>query len=325
MTLIAGAAVNETGGLYPAEIYRQAAIEAAEAAVRAVIQAQASDIRGDETSESSRGVVVFDDAHSGDVPIQLDAEARQAAWTALQARLGSASRALIEAGEEAGVATRVLRPGDLIARLDALDGSTNAGSTMANWSSVALIDEVRSTGGPGARARHHAGCIATASGWSVSWVNESRFDHDRQRYNKLVGRVCMSASVWGVPEIELRDTRWNRRKRSFAAVASKIPRLDALLDLLNSTGPDDLIYNIGGTPIVTALLVGQLENVIEPEHVTLHDSAHLIPHQLLGGSVNEAATGQPLDYIGLYERNAVDLSPSAKPVPPYWARGGVAD
>ncbi|WP_144880691.1 hypothetical protein [Microbacterium paraoxydans] len=59
--------------------------------------------------------------------------------------------------------------------------------------------------------------------------------------------------------------------------------------------------------------------------MTLHDSMHLIPHQLLGGRVRDLDDVAPLDYLALCEREAVNLDPKVKPVPPYIATGGYGD
>ncbi len=77
------------------------------------------------------------------------------------------------------------------------------------------------------------------------------------------------------------------------------------------------------TPIVAALIAGGLTENIEVETVSLHDSMHLIPHQLLGGTILDLGSNCPLDYLALYERETVDLDPKAKPVPPYRAVAGL--
>lgn len=316
-----------SGSFGRGELFRVAARDSADAAVRAVITSQVRELRGDDSSDIT-GSLIHSPTHSGDTPIPLDAVARETSWHEMKAhleRFTDNGRHLVEAGEEAGVGTRVLRPGTIIARLDALDGSTNAGSTMSNWSSVALVDEVRVPEGPLARVHHHAGAISISNGWTVSWVNESKFDNARQRYNHVRGRVFMSLPAWGVEEFEVSDARWDRRPNSFAAVASRRRRFESVINILDRVWDNDpLLYNVAGTPIVAALIAGQIENNVEPMWVTLHDSAHLLPHQLLQGFLRGIETGAPLDYLSLYERNAINLDPSHAPVPPYWASAGIS-
>ena len=231
---------------------------------------------------------------------------------------------VIEVGEEAGTPTRLLNPGDLLVRLDVLDGSTNAKVTMSDFSSVALVDRIPHRMASGRRRGHHvAGAITVATGWTISWENQGRYEADRDDYRPITGDVYVSAEPWGVPEFELPTPSWIRRAHSSSAVASKRRRLDEALRILGVQEADDVFYNFGGTPIVAALLMGQLENVIEPSWVTLHDSAHLIPHQLLHGAIERTDDHDPLDYLALYEANALNLDPTHKPVPPYWARGGL--
>lgn len=137
--------------------------------------------------------------------------------------------------------------------------------------------------------------------------------------------MYFSNTIRGVEEFQLSDPRWDRRAHTYAAVASKRQRLDALLSSIGAPNTDDVIYNVAGTPVVAALLAGALSKNIEVEAVTLHDSMHLIPHQLLGGRVHDLNKLGPLDYLALYEHEAVNLDPKVKPVPPYIATGGFGE
>lgn len=69
------------------------------------------------------------------------------------------------------------------------------------------------------------------------------------------------------------------------------------------------------------LLLGQVGSVIETQPVTLHDSAFLIPHVLLGGRVDGLTSG-PIDYLGLYESNCTSFDATDTPIPPYVAYSG---
>ncbi len=123
---------------------RRTAVMASFEAVRTVVHAQAEEA-GAATADEGRGLLVFSEGHSGDRPIRFDALARKATLKVLHTQLDSVvgENELIEVGEEAGVSTQELNAGDLLARLDVLDGSTNAKVTLSDFSSVVLIDQVR--------------------------------------------------------------------------------------------------------------------------------------------------------------------------------------
>lgn len=305
------------------EEVRRVARDAAEAAVDAVMRRQMETLRdGDDILGD--GSLVFAAGHTGDAPIPLDAAAREAVQDVISERLPALTpgRRRHDAGEEAGGATTIIRRGDIISRTDDLDGSTNADCLLNNFSGVVGLDEVRESSGPERRARHLAGAIALPSGLTVSWVNLSRWVAQAGRYSSPRGAVYLSNTIRGIEEFQLGDLRFERRDRTYAAVASKRKRLDALLASIGAPRTEDVIYNVAGTPVVAALLAGALSKNIEVEPVTLHDSMHLIPHQLLGGRVHDLDNLAPLDYLALYEREAVNLDPKVKPVPPYIATGG---
>lgn len=304
---------------------RRVAAKAAEASNDAVIRRQLEGLRSNEDITDA-SVLTFAAGHTGDAPIPLDAFAREAVRDLLERELPAivGNRRHHEAGEEAGGGTAVVRRGDLIYRTDDLDGSTNADCLLNNYSAVVGIDIVREPTGPQRRARHLVGAIALSTGITVSWINESQWVPQLGRHRSLRGRVYFSSESRGIAEFEIRDARWDRRARTFAGVASKRRRFDALLSAIGSADDSDVIYNVAGTPVVAALIAGALGQNIEVEAVTLHDSMHLIPHQLLGGEILDGATREPLDYLALYERETVDLNPEAKPVPPYIAIGGIS-
>lgn len=308
------------------EDVRRMARDAAEAAIDTVMRRQMETLRdGDEAFGS--GYLSFATGHTGDAPIPLDAAAREAVQGVINEQLPriAPGRRHHDAGEEAGGATTILRRGDIIDRTDDLDGSTNADCLLNNFSGVVGIDLVQEPSGADRRAKHLAGAIALPSGLTVSWINLSRWLPQVGRYSRVRGSVYFSNTIRGIDEFQLSDPRWDRREHTYAAVASKRKRLDALLTSIGVANTDDVIYNIAGTPVVAALLAGALSKNIEVEAVTLHDSMHLIPHQLLGGRVHDLDSVSPLDYLALYERETVNLDPKAKPVPPYIATGGLGD
>lgn len=310
---------------FVANFYRQIASRAAQASAKAVNTATWLSLQEIETDKSV-DLLSFSTDHSGDAPIKIDVDAHEAGWEVCQRELRAflpAERQILDVGEESGTPTKQLVPGTIICRQDPLDGSTNARVMFANWGSVVLIDEVRHDGRNGLRGRHCAGSIAMSTGWTVSWLNDSRYDHNRHRYNNLRGQVFIEGNAWGFPETQLHDTRWDRLKGTVAAVASKPERYLATLEALGGTQPSQL-YNVAGTPLVLGLLVGDIERVVEATPVTLHDSALLLPHQLLGGRITDL-DGGALDYLKLYEAHSLNLNPKNKPVPGYMAWAGVTD
>ncbi len=310
---------------FVANVYRQIASRAAQASARAVNNATWVSLQEIE-ADNAVDVLSFSTDHSGDAPIKIDVDAHEAGWAVCQAELRAflpRERQILDVGEESGTPTKQLLPGTIICRQDPLDGSTNARVMFANWGSVVLIDEVRHDGRNGLRGRHCAGAIAMSTGWTVSWLNDSRYDHTRHRYNNLRGQVFIEGNGWGFPETQLHDARWDRLKGSVAAVASKPERYMATLQALGGTHPGQL-YNVAGTPLVLGLLAGDIERVVEATPVTLHDSALLLPHQLLGGRITDLEGGA-LDYLKLYETHSLNLNPKNKPINGYIAWAGVSD
>lgn len=303
---------------------RRVAVRAAEAGLKAVLVSQLLALSSDDALSVSTDAFTYMPGHAGDAPIPLDAAAREAVRDVilreLPALVGPAR--LHEGGEESGGGTTVLRSGDIIYRTDDLDGSTNADCLLNNYSSVVTIDVIREPKGDKRRARHLAGAIALATGLTVSWVNESRWLPGPMRHASYRGRVYISGDSRGIPEVQIGDARWDRRERTFAGVASKPARYEALVAAIVDPRPTDVIYNVGGTPIVAGLIAGAIDQVIEVQPTTLHDTAHLIPHQLLGGKIMSLDGNDSVDYLALYERETLDLNPNAKPVPPFIAQGG---
>lgn len=302
---------------------RRMACSAAEAAVETVVRRSLEALRvGEETFANQQ--LTFDPTHLGDPPISLDVAAREAVTNVVREQfplIVSGAR-YYEAGEEAGTGTVQLRTGDFIIRRDDLDGSTNADCLLDNFSCVVAIDRFRSS----SRAKHLAGAIALPSGIIVSWVNTGRWSPELGHYLRNRGHVYISCRPRNIEEFELVDPRSDRRENTYAAVASKPERLQAFMSSVGSTVENAVMYNMAGTPVVAALLAGALSKNIEVSQVTLHDSMHLIPHQLLGGQIRFLGGEEEgdFDYLALYEREAINMNPTAKPVPPYIAIGGLA-
>lgn len=98
-------------------------------------------------------------------------------------------------------------------------------------------------------------------------------------------------------------------------MASEQHKRAAVLAALTQAGlPEPLqFYSTAGTPLAAALLTGRISVLVEPHPVSLHDAALLLPHQILGGEAFSATTGRPFSPLDVYERNADDLRPEAKP------------
>lgn len=301
-----------------AEDYRQIAKKGTIAAMSAV---KAELFEGIPQNDGApERALSYNPAHSGDTPEPIDAVATAAAEdvvrTELRAR-GIHDREILSAGEEAGNGTHLVKPETYLHRSDSLDGSTSALARLLGHSSVCAIDRSRSDG----TARHYAGAIYNSSGWLVSWEHYSARNVARGSYPRLAGAVFISNPAWDLPEIELTAIRWDRREATLAAVAHNQSRragVEAIADRLG-IAHDSAFWTAGGTPLAPALLCGQIGALIEPNAVSLHDSLLLLPYQLLGGEIL-TPVGDPMDYMHIYEANALDMNPGARPVKGYVAR-----
>lgn len=309
-----------------AEDCRTITLEAATAAVGAVQRHNFDGLPDGEGREVDLAMLLYADGHTGAAPTAPDVVARDAAFAVVSSgvrRLREGPRALIEAGEEASTPTRRVLRDDWIARLDALDGTSAAELRWDGYCGVVLLDRVRSIETGRASARHLAGSIVCATGCTVSWAQWSSFDSNTDGYRRLNGAVYIGNPLWGIPMVEVMDRRWERARGTVASVASSHERFERFVDTLHALpSAPTTVFNMAGNPLAPALIAGTIEYVMEPNPVTLHDSALLIPHQLLGGVITTAA-GEPLDYLRLYERSALRLASHERPVSDgYIAWGG---
>ena len=159
-----------------------------------------------------------------------------------------------------------------------------------------------------------AGAIMSVTGWCTSWAQWSAYDDALARDRHVRGSVFVSNANWGVPEREVDERRGDRAHSAVAAVATSVERHAATVAVLERLGivKPSAFYTVAGTPIAAALIGGRISMVVEPCAVSLHDSALLIPHQILGG-VATTAGGAPLNPLAVYEQTADDLRPDAKP------------
>jgi hypothetical protein len=311
-----------------AEFARRTAVDAAKAAHETIVLGLLAVFDRDEYSEDLDPLWILneDPDHPGSPAKRLDIDARDAASDSLRGGLerDATVKNLIFCGEEVPDRTIVLNQDDYLLRLDALDGTHNSLAFWTGYSSVICIDQVR-VSRAGSRARHVAGAIATPQG-IVSWTNNSRFDRDAHGYPHVVGDVFFEYSPF-MPERQVHTRTWSRSADVIAAVAHTEERYQDVREVAarhSSLEKIQRFYTAAGTPLAPALIGGEVGAIIEPHHVTLHDSALLMPHQLLGG-VTTDLNGQPLNYLGLYEANGLRLDPNDKPIPGYIAWGGLAE
>lgn len=303
---------------------RLAARDAAKKAITAVHRANQDSIPSEDPAPYRARLLVADQAHAGAPPHAFDVLARDVSLDHLEAALkdmGVPRSHMVPVGEEAGGGTQLIRPQTYLLRQDALDGTNNAIRLWQNFSSVQLIDHVHAVDSDRLRARHLAGAIAVSNGWTVSWCHWSTFNPRERRYERIIGSVYLDGTPWGAPEIEVNALQWDRAAGTVAAVAASPSRLQLLNETLERIKVEpSALYNVGGTPLAPALVSGAIECVIEPNPVSLHDSALLLPHQILGGMVTDLEQKQ-LDYLAKYESSALELSPGAKPINGYiaWA------
>jgi len=224
----------------------------------------------------------------------------------------------VEIGEEQHRPFDPQTPDLLLIRSDVLDGTTNAVTLLDSWATAVLLDLARRRA-PG-HFRHLAGAIGTSAGWVVSWTNVST-RAGVGRYRDVRGSVYIEnvlhhylSSSSAVRRFQLGSLTAGNPNR-IAAVAAPSGRRGKLSDKFGEVIHESWFWSGAGNPLAPALLAGELGAVIEPEFVTLHDSAYLIPFTILGGEVADWS-GLRIQVLDHYEEYAVD--PGA-PMPPFVA------
>lgn len=302
---------------------RDIAVATAQAALKATLHELTRPIL-DEDEQGEDGWVVQGASHPGSDAERIDARAitaaRKRAKKALQEHkdvLGARVSELVFAGEEGGSWTHELKPKTLIARIDPLDGTTNALTLLQAFSSVVTIDYISPRRGP----RHLAGAILGGE-FDVSWAHWSRHADGLDRYSRPIGLVYVRTPRLSDRWRKLDVAREQRKVASIAAVASTSKRFQAYAPFRQwALDQNGVAYHTGGNPVCASLLLGHVGLVVETQQVSLHDSAYLIPHWLLDGHV-ESLKGQEIDYMSLYEAHCLELRPDHKPVPPFVAYSG---
>ncbi|PBI91967.1 hypothetical protein BKP42_53860 [Rhodococcus erythropolis] len=290
-----------------AEVCRHAAVLAAKNAQKKIALALFDQLPHDEYDEDAvtapHPILNHDPDHPGSAAENIDVAAHSAAVSSLahdlRRDLGITSEELVLAGEEVPERTKFLNHNAYLARLDACDGTTNSQLYWNGHSSVVLLDQVRLGRDGSGRARHLGGAIACPHA-IISWTNSSPFDQVLGRYPQVSGYVYFEHPQF-IGEQRIHARRWSRSTGTIAAVAHSDERYQQVRKIATAHALDvKRFLSAGGTPLASALLGGNVDAIIEPHHVTLHDSALLIPHQLLGGAITDL-DGKPFDYLHLYE------------------------
>jgi hypothetical protein len=305
---------------------REIAIAGAAAGVDAVLRDLLSLV--DEDEGRPIGILSQDPEHAGTPARRIDALAQAAAkdgaerkWLELKQALAGQVQNVVYVGEESGAQTQLILPRTLVIRFDPLDGTTNAINILNSFASVVSVDVITNTNG---EARHLAGAILGGE-VDVSWIHWSRRGQHSVGYSKPLGRVFVRSMRIETGWRHLEVSQEERDVHSVASVAANSRRFTAFgpfRDEIFANG--GVVYHSAGNPFCAALLLGHVGAFVETQNVTMHDSVYLIPHWLLGGRI-ETLDYQPFDYIGQYERHAVDFSPRSKPIPPYIAYVGASN
>lgn len=300
-----------------AETMREIALEVVTEAQRVIRKYLVDTLPTHEGDAPRRPIGAYSSSHTGDEPVELDAIAAQCASDRARKLLHQEGfPVVIDVGEEWGGTSPYLEKDTIIARHDSLDGTTASRILWDMFASVVTFDQVITDPTPSTSGvRHLAGAIGLANQFVVSWAHWSS-RNAKGEYRSLNGEVVLHDITSG-RQHALAQLRAARDEYTVAAVAGTAERWSLFepvaSKVLRSGGK---FSNLGGTPSVLGLILGDLTSLYEPKDVTLHDSVHLIPFQLLGGSLS-TADGLLLDYLSLYEKHARVTASDHRPVPGY--------
>lgn len=305
-----------------AKAMRGLAICGAESAMEAVIRDLLSVV---DEEDREAGILSQDPRHAGTPARRVDALAQAAAregaarrWAELYDEVADRVGGVVYVGEEAGNQTQMIKPRTIVVRFDPLDGTTNAVNIVNTFVSVATVDIIL---GLNERPRHLAGAIIGGE-IDVSWAHWSRNSKQTGAYIRPLGEVFVRSVRAGTGWLRLDVSQDERDTSSVASVAASAKRFAAFSQFRNEVfRKGGVVYHLAGNPLCAALLLGHVGALVETQHVTLHDSALLIPHWLLGGKI-DTLDGESFAYLLTYEENAANFDPGAKPIPPYIAYVG---
>jgi len=232
----------------------------------------------------------------GDQTHWIDAEMRDVMSRLVAEASGGGA---IHVGEEEQIPMNMVG-GEVLARTDELDGTTNALTLFSSFAIVVFIERVRSNR---ESVTHVAGAIAAATGEVTSWSRE------QGGKNKVLiewpapfswedeGGGESDATGVVVPKQLLLESDHETevaaalRPGTLGRLASNASRHDRRLLIGEAMGralrqEDDLwLSNAGGNPVIAPLLAGELSAVYEPKSLELHDAAYIVPLYLAGGEI----------------------------------------
>ncbi len=250
----------------------------------------------------------------GDATHWIDAEMRRAmALFVSEATNGEA----LYVGEEEKVPVNLKR-GDLLARTDELDGTTNSLTLFGGYAIVVFIERVRKDE---ESVVHVAGAIAAATGEVTSWSRDAgdsvveiewpkplswgesgdstRFDEPNGTEGENTFTLTLRRDRDDQRAQGLRPGSQNR----IAANAAHRDRRALVTSALGNLLDGDENYwmsNGAGNPLVAPLLAGELAAIYEPKSLELHDAAFLVPLYLAGGNIRYLEGGN-LDVVAHFE------------------------
>ncbi|ANZ42314.1 hypothetical protein BBK82_46760 [Lentzea guizhouensis] len=313
-TLDLSAALDLPGGL------RRVAVQAVQWQYEAILKSLVQQFEFvDDQDEDPIGPVLSRPGHRGEPTRDIDFKAHSALKEFLRRRWVLPHNYYI-IGEEANEPINLRDQNAVLVRSDPLDGTTNCVTLLGSWATVVCFDVARKNR-PG-RFRHVAGAIATSAGWLLSWSvwSDYRPDGTRNSFGKttvFLQSIPIHFFSSGEPA-----RRWQLSSltkgnpRRLAAVCASASRRAEVLQRFQADMDDTWLWSGAGNPLGPALLAGELGGILEPSAVTLHDSAFLIPFELLGGTT-VTLDGSPFSALDAYE--AAATRPDDQPIPPFLA------
>jgi fructose-1,6-bisphosphatase/inositol monophosphatase family enzyme len=233
------------------------------AAVAGATTAQAALARRD--GYLADGVSVAMEGHLGSAHLPVDVVSQVAVERALY--LGTGDHHLVIIGEEVNRSVWV-PPGGLVAVVDPMDGTAPGMHLGVGWSTVVMLYRLGSSGAWSLLS------AAVAAGGAVATVDPE-------------GRVATGA--WDTPAASDRRAVLSPEVTAAGPVAVAIvgakPKARKAFTRVVEQLPEAFVFNLGGTPIVDALLRGRLHGAVVPEPSTPWDAAHVLIAARAGATV----------------------------------------
>lgn len=308
------AALDLPGGL------RRAAVQAAQWQYEAILKGLVQQFEFvDERDSDPIGPILSRPGHRGDPTRDIDVKAHSALKEFMRRKWRLPYNYYI-VGEEANEPVDLNDRTAVLVRSDPLDGTTNCVTLLDSWATVVCFDIARKNR-PG-RFRHVAGAIATSAGWLLSWSCQSEYLSDGRRVSDGASTVYLQSVPIHFFSLGEPARRWQLSSltpgnpRRVAAVCASSSRRAEVAQRFLGRLDDMWLWSGAGNPLGPALLAGELGGILEPSAVSLHDSAFLIPFQLLGGKIT-TLQGARFSALDAYE--AAVTRTDDKPIPPFLA------